>query len=67
MNKPDYPERPEADFSLPSDYDCRGRTQCAHCGHIVLQVSAFRTGDEDYCGELCASEAALDKLRETGL
>lgn len=67
----EFPERAECDFSLPHDYDCRGRTQCAHCNVVVLQASAtivtYSLGrsslQEHFCGELCASEFALEKLR----
>ena len=74
-----WPERPEADFMLPhlypTDYDCRGRTQCDNCSAVILLADALnviRTHGhekhvEHYCGEACANDACLESLRRNGL
>lgn len=64
----DYPERPECDFT---NYDYRGRTQCGHCGKVVLQSEAITvkkhiekgTIEEHFCTETCANEWYLERLR----
>lgn len=62
---------PSLEPPLPPDYDCRSRTQCASCGHVILLSDALnvvrRHGHdkyiETYCGEACANEDMLESLR----
>lgn len=59
----------------PADYDYRGRTQCAQCRRIVLSSEVFTavehlgrsTVQRQFCGQACADEYHLEKLRRAGL
>lgn len=58
-----------------SDYDCRHRVTCAHCGVVILSVDALivtkhTDGDDitiSFCGEWCGNAYYLEKLRGGGL
>lgn len=56
------------------DLDCPvyTRTSCAQCDHVMAQIDAFIVRkhpdfEEHFCGEDCANDYYLERLRRVGL
>lgn len=62
----DFPERPEMDFSIPSQIIAL--TQCGHCARTIPQSLALTYRNDHFCDAECAeNEHSLEQLRMAGL
>ena len=65
-----YMLRKEREMQLEFPFN-GGKTTCGHCGSIIYQDDAMRVKrhtdgediEEDFCGEYCANEFYLERLR----